>query len=200
VPTELDETSICIEPLSKEHGRGAFSCGFTPIDNFVRNNARKDHDLYKVRVFVARHKDSFDVIGLYSLTLTAVDPDSVSAAAQRKFARIKAMPAIYLALIAVCTDFRKTVLSSILFRDAFNRALDISENAGAFAITLDAVHEKVARKYEEFGFERFTKGELKMFLPLKVLRDARSEAAATEHQNAGDGRTKIDSPLVDMTQ
>ncbi len=162
-----------IEPLASSHKRGAFCCGVTTIDNFFRNNARRDHEAYKVRVFVGFLDGVPDPVGFYSLTLTALNPKEVSEQALEKFARVGATPAIYLAMIAVTKDYQKKKFSFELMDDAFTRALAISENAGAYALTLDALNDDLVELYKSFGFEPFEEGERKMFIPLSVLRKAR---------------------------
>ncbi len=174
----IDATSLVIKPLDSSFNRGAFCCGTTPIDNYVKNNVRKEHDLYKIRAFVAHEDGSKDIVGLYSLTIKSLDPDEVSEEAQGKFARVKSVPAIYLACIAVHGEYQGGGVGYRLMQDVFERSLAIAENAGVYAIALDAINEDVAQKYERYGFERFIEGELKMFIPLQLIRDAASAAAA----------------------
>lgn len=100
-----DPIDIEIEPLDPTHERGAFCCASTlKIQNYCRNNARKDHGLYKVRVYVAVAPGTKKVLGFYSLTLKSLVPADVSEIANDKFARVAAVPAIYLAMIGVCDE------------------------------------------------------------------------------------------------
>jgi hypothetical protein len=164
---------IVIEPLDSIYERGAFSCQSTPlIQNYCRNNALKDHNLYKVRVYVAHQPGSNRVIGYYSLTLTSLTPAEVSEEANKKFERVDSVPAIYLALLGVCDSSAGCKIGKKLTAHAIERALDISELAGAYAITLDALDDEVARMYGDLGFESFAEGERKMFMPLSVARTA----------------------------
>lgn len=166
--------AVCIEPLDRDHDRGAFSCEVDPITNFLKNNARKDHDAYKVRVFVACEAGSKKVIGFYSLVLSALTPSVVSDEADKKFGRVNAVPVIYLAMIGRDESTVRRGVGQALMEDAFERALAISEHAGAYALALDALNDRVAQIYEGFGFEKFIDGELKMFIPLRTLREAKA--------------------------
>jgi GNAT superfamily N-acetyltransferase len=164
---------IEIKPLASAHERGAFSCASTrKIQNFCRNNAMKDHDLYKVRVYVACRPIEHVVLGYYSLVLTVLNPDDVSGEAQEKFSRVKAVPAIYLAMLGVSDDCAGGKIGKRLVAHAIDRALEISEIAGAYAIALDALDDEVAEMYGELGFEKFAEGERKMFMPLSEARSA----------------------------
>jgi GNAT superfamily N-acetyltransferase len=169
---ELDPASLVIEPLEKSHIRGAFDCGVAKITNFLRNNARKQHEAYQVRVFVACD-ESKKVLGFYSLTLATFEPDHVSEEAQEKFDRVKSVPTIYSAMIGVDLSAQGQGVGYRMMIDAFERCLLISEHVGAYAIALHALDEATAEKYARYGYERFEDGELAMFLPLKTLRAAR---------------------------
>lgn len=162
-----------IKPLGSDHERGAFSCASTPrIQNFFRNNALKDHGLYKVRVYVAVRPGETTALGYYSLVLTSLNPEAVSEEAEEKFARVNAVPAIYLGMIGVSDDCAGGKIGKKLMAHAISRALEISEIAGAYAIALDALDDEVASMYAELGFEKFVEGERKMFLALSVARAA----------------------------
>jgi ribosomal protein S18 acetylase RimI-like enzyme len=164
---------ILIEPLDSSHDRGAFVCASTQkIQNYIRNNALKDHDLYKVRVYVAVRPNSKAVIGYYSLVLTALEPALVSEEAENKFSRVRAVPAIYLAMLGVSDECAGAKIGKNLTKDAIVRAITISEIAGAYAIALDALDDEVADMYAALGFEKFVEGERKMFLALAVARAA----------------------------
>lgn len=163
--------TVIIEPLGN-YPRGVFSCGHTTIDNFFRNNAKKDHEKYKVRVFVAKRPETEAVLGFYSLTLKVLEPDHVSEEAAEKFGRIKAVPAVYLAMIGVDRSLQGGGIGFRLMIDAFDKALAIAELAGTYALTLDAVDHNVADKYGRYGFKPFKEGELRMFIPLQDMRNA----------------------------
>ena len=58
-------------------------------------------------------------------------------------------------------------------QDAMSRTLVIADNAGTYALTLDALDENLAAYYgKKYGFERFADGGLEMFLPLGTIRQA----------------------------
>ncbi len=168
----MNNTQVVISPITRLHKRSSFVCEEQRITNYFINNARKEHDLYKVRVFVACEPDSLVAIGFYSLVITSVALKESPEEAQEKFERVDAMPAIYLAGVARHLDQKGKGVGKALLEDAFKRALLISEHAGAYALVLDAKNEKLANIYEGYGFERFTDESLKMFIALKVLRDA----------------------------
>lgn len=179
----LDE--IRIEPLVDEHQRGAFACTNRTIQNYCRNNARKNNDAFMVRVFVACYGESRDVVGYYYLSLTSykigakAEPvlhlDNTS---DTKFERVEAVPAVYLGMIGVHTDYQRKGIGKLLMMDAIQRTAKIAQHAGLYALTLDALDENVAIYYkDQFGFQTFKEGNtgLEMFLPIKTIMDAVKE-------------------------
>jgi hypothetical protein len=51
---------------------------------------------------------------------------------------------------------------------------EIADRAGTYALTLDALNEKLVEYYKKFDFQTFKQGEtgLEMFLPLKSIQAA----------------------------
>jgi GNAT superfamily N-acetyltransferase len=162
-----DRIEVEIEPLDSKHERGAFCCASTSkIQNYCRKNALRDHQLYKVRVYVAVASGTKKVLGYYSLTLKSLIPADVSDVANDKFARVASVPAIYLAMLGVSDECAGGGIGKKLIGHAIQKALEISEIAGAFALALDALDEEVAALYTELDFELFAAaGKLQMFLP-----------------------------------
>jgi GNAT superfamily N-acetyltransferase len=167
--------TVNIEPLDSDHERGAFCCSSSKtIQNYFRNNAKNDHKLYKARVYVAVAPGTKKALGFYNLVLKSLIPADVSEAAEDKFARVASVPAIYLGMIGVSDECAGGGIGKKLMGHAIQKALDISELAGAFALALDALDEEVAALYSAVGFELFTAGKLQMFLPLSVARAAQT--------------------------
>jgi GNAT superfamily N-acetyltransferase len=171
----LAPIAVNIEPLDQTHDLGAFCCASTSkIQNYCRNNVKKDHKLYKARAYVAVAPENKKVLGYYTLVLKSLVPADVSETAQNKFERVASVPAIYLGMIGVTDECAGGGIGKKLMAHAIQKALEISELAGAFALALDALDEEVAALYTAVGFELFTAGKLQMFLPLSVARAARA--------------------------
>jgi GNAT superfamily N-acetyltransferase len=140
------------------------------IENYFRNNVKKNNDAYMVRAFVACEGNSVEVIGFYYLCLTSYQWDVVDSKAAEKFERVEAVPAVYLGMIAAHTDYAKQGIGKLLMGDAIKRTLAIADNAGTYALALDALDESLVAYYEsQFGFQRFKDGGLEMFLPLATM-------------------------------
>jgi GNAT superfamily N-acetyltransferase len=167
----LGQTEVQVVPLAKGHKRSSFHCGNSKIDNFFKNNALKQHEKFQVRVFVTCDAETNEPLGFYSLCLTSLLPQQFDGEAE-KFDRVKAVPCVYLAMIGVDKKSQGQGLGTRLLRDAFQRTLEIAENAGTFALTLHANDEQLAQFYANLGFERFEADGLHMYIVLPTMRGA----------------------------
>lgn len=164
---------IVIEPLGPTHDRGAFCCTVPFIQHFFRKKCLDAHDLYKVRAYVARASNCSEVLGFYTLSLTALKPsDTGPDEAHAKFGTW-VVPFVYLGQIAAHKNHAGCGIGSALMLHAFERTLEIAEIAGTYGLMLDAIDEKTANWYEKLSFSAFDveeDGRIKMHIPLSTIR------------------------------
>lgn len=140
---------------------------------------------------MATHDGGTDVFGFYYLTTTSWEHELVNREIAEQFMMLDKIPAVYLGMLGVHTPADRQGIGAALLVDAFKRAVTIADNAGVWALTLDATDEAAAAYYERFDFERITPGGLEMFLPIGTIRqvfdgandddiDADADGAETE--------------------
>jgi ribosomal protein S18 acetylase RimI-like enzyme len=175
----FDLNKICIQPIAKVHKRSAFVCPNETIQEYCRTHARQNNDAYKIRAFVACFEGSQEVMGYYFLALTSyqIGEQLLDDKADAKFegSKSKAVPAVYLGMIGVHTDFRRGGIGKLLMLDAMQRTAKIAQQAGLYALTLDAIDEELIGYYRDnFGFQTFKEGAtgLEMFLPIQTIMKA----------------------------
>jgi GNAT superfamily N-acetyltransferase len=161
-----------IEPLGK-HDRAAFSCGIAALDDWFRLRASQDEKRNVARVFVAVDEDG-RVIGFYSLssftiTLTDLPPEHA-----KRLPRYGAIPAALIGRLARDDKVRGKGIGDLLLADAIRRVLDAARSLAVFAIVVDAIDERAATFYREFGFQPFPSRPLRLFM----LTSEAAEAAA----------------------
>jgi GNAT superfamily N-acetyltransferase len=166
--TQIDLSDVTIKPLDSGMSRAAFCCGISVIDNFFKNNAKRQHEAHRVRVYVASHQNR--PIGYYYLVAKSSLPDHVSKEAFDKFGRVKSTPMIYLGMIGVCSEFQGNGLGRLLMLDAMRRTLQVADVVGVYALALDAIDEHISLRYERWGFTRFEEGESAMYIALPTIR------------------------------
>lgn len=174
--------NIEIAPLPVGFIRKGFCCGQRTIDNFFANNAGKQHENGQVRIHVATNENSVGALGFISLCLKTYEPE-LSEDSKKIYARVNAVPTVYLAMIGVNKDSQGKGIGKGLLWYACQKAVEIGDIAGTYALTLNAADEGLCEYYGSFGFIRMSEEDetLTMYLPLSDIRDAiRSEEADAE--------------------
>ncbi len=166
----VDLNAVRVEPLNDLHERHDFCCQDRAIQNFCRQGIDRQNRQDIIRAFVARIEPEPAVVGFYYLTTTSWEHEDVGRSVGDRFLMLDKIPAVYLGMLGVHSSADRQGIGTVLMLDAFRRVLAIAENAGVWALTLDAVDEDAARYYERFDFERITPGGLEMFLALGTIK------------------------------
>lgn len=148
-------TGLTIARFDKAlHDRSAFSCGFAPIDNFLKSSLSDQVRDGMVVAYVATAGDDPAVLGFYTLGAMAVRAGLGPQKWQR--ARVPDIPVIYIRAVAVRADLQGKGYGTALLVDAMKRCLAIAGEMGAAAIVLDVLEdEKFERRwkfYADLGF------------------------------------------------
>jgi GNAT superfamily N-acetyltransferase len=163
-----------IEPLGK-HDRAAFSCGVAALDDWVHLRAGQDEKRNVARVFVAID-DRYGIVGFYSLssfTLSIVDLPTKQA---RRLPRYDVIPAALIGRLARDERVRGQGVGDLLLADAVRRVIGASGSLAVFAIVVEAIDEKAAVFYRDFGFASFPNRPLRLFMSMAEAANAVSRA------------------------
>ena len=156
------------------HDRSAFSCGFGPIDNFLKSSLSDHVKNGFVTAWVATAEGDAAVLGFYTLGALVIRAGLGPAKWQR--AGIPDIPAIYIRAVAVRTDIQRQGLGTALVVDAMKRCLGISEQMGAAAIVLDVLEDAHFERrwtfYADLGFQPLGDPENphRVFIPMADVR------------------------------
>ncbi len=168
---KLDLTAIEIRPFSNNTAVNRFDCGRNPINQFIKNKAKKTTRRLEQRVFCAHLGQSSVAIGYYALQVGA---DSVSELPGAKDIYLKnhiAFPAIHLSFLGVDEKYQRQGLGQYLLMDVFSKAKIISEHCGFYALTLQSLDEDATAFYESLGFRSYSTDarQPKMLYPLEDI-------------------------------
>src|SRR5690554_3299825 len=170
-----DRPAITITTFDKAlHNRSAFSCGFAPIDHFLKSSLSDQIKAGMVAAWIATAGDASAVLGFYTLGALAVRSDFGPKAWQR--ARVPDVPVIYIRAIAVRQDMQGQGLGTALVVDAMQRCLGIAGQMGAAAIVLDVLEdERFDRRwhfYEDLGFRHLgdPANPTRVYIPMADVR------------------------------
>jgi ribosomal protein S18 acetylase RimI-like enzyme len=147
-------------------------CGNDRIDSYFRETVSQDVKRHYATCFVARERATDIVAGFYTLSSNSVPLNEVPEALAKKLPRYPTVPAVLIGWLARHVDFRGAGLGEALLIDAI-RTVTMAP-IGAHAIFADAIDEKAAAFYSDFGFTPLTGRPLTLYLPaataLSLLR------------------------------
>lgn len=167
----INLTEIVVRPYSGETVTNRFSCGRRPIDQFIKNKAKKADRRFEQKTFCAHIGLSNICVGYYSLQLGT---DSVSDLPGGKDTYLKnyvAFPAVHLSFLGVHEEYRRQGLGQFLLMDAFTKVANISDHAGFYALTLQSLDADSTAFYASIGFAAYSEHvtQPKMLYPLEDI-------------------------------
>ena len=157
-------------PLTKGHDRTQFSCGKTPLDNYLQKQATQDMKRRLAVVFVIPDAESNRVKGYYTLSNDAVAREIIPVEAQKKMPRhYDNLPVTLLGRLAVDQAFQGQRLGEDLLLDALRRAYDLSQTEiGSMAVVVDPIDDAAIDFYAAYGFVHLPDRN-RLFLPMTTI-------------------------------
>lgn len=136
------------------HDRSAFSCGFDPIDKFLKEGLSDHIKTGYVVAYMAVSEGQNDVVGFYTLNAFAVREDHIETPKRPR--PPPTIPATYIKAVAVRDDMQGQGLGKALMIHAMRQALSIADKMGSAAIVLDVLRDTQFDRrlafYENLGF------------------------------------------------
>jgi GNAT superfamily N-acetyltransferase len=159
---------ITIQLDKKKHNRNRFDCGVDVLNNYLQMMANQQSSKDNSRTFVLEDesKPSY-IIGYYTLTMTAIDLNSLPIKLQKKHQNAQAGGLI--ARLAVDKRYSKQGFGEWLLIDALKKLLTASETVGFPLIIVDA-KDGAIEFYKKFGFTAFLDAPNKLFITIADVR------------------------------
>lgn len=162
------------------HDRSAFSCGVTPIDNWVKNSVSDETKTDRLRLWCGTDSEG-RLFGVYALNPHSVEPKDGGLLA-RKGER-KPIPVLYLSCLAIDMKYQKQGLGEAMMAHAIEKAVRLSADFPVAAIVLDVYRDDNFDRrlafYKRLGFSSFSAEDpARMYLPIADARKS-VEAANT---------------------
>ena len=160
---------LIITPLGKQHDRKSFDCGEQSLNQYLHRYASQDIKRRVNRVFIASPPDTpRQVIGYYSLSAGSLDTADLPEALRRRLPRYP-VPVVLLGRLAVAESHQGQGLGSILLADALRRIVQAGQMMAVYAVVVDALNDRAAGFYQQFGFTPLPSQPLKLFLPMDSI-------------------------------
>jgi len=136
--------------LIQDHQVNAFSCGESALDEWLKRRALANNVSGASRTFVVVD-DHQQVVGYYALAAGAVTHQESPRAIRQNMP--DPVPVMVLARLAVDVRAQGIKLGAALLRDAVQRCILVSQNAGVRAMLVHARNDQARQFYEYYGFK-----------------------------------------------
>jgi GNAT superfamily N-acetyltransferase len=151
------------------HRVESFKCGEEVLDRWLHAYAGQTQRRDAARTFVTAEPDG-KVAGYYTLVAAQVERAHSTARVRRGLSRHFPIPIALLARLAVATSHQGIGLGRSLLLDALERVLRASEELAIRAVAVDALNERAASFYQQFGFESSDLALNTLMVPLDIVR------------------------------
>ena len=168
-----------LELISRQQDRESFDCGSDPLNRFLKESARQqlDRGISRTYVLVDPAKTlPRPILGYFSLTLCEISSEFLPSADAKGLPRV--VSGVKLARLAVGLKNQREGLGTNLLFAAMRKTLDVFESAGGIGLFVDAKDLRAKGYYERFGFHSLLHDELRLFLPMSVIRKLVSQVEA----------------------
>lgn len=158
-----------VRPLAGDHDRQGFDCGRQELNAWLRQVARQHQERGLSKTFVVVSEEAPSrICGYYALTLAELETRHMPEAWRKKWPR--RIPGVRLGRLAVDRQYQGKRLGELLLVDALARAHRIYAEAGGIGLFVDALDEKAAGYYLNFGFDASPDNPLLLFLSAKIAK------------------------------
>jgi len=157
-----------VEPLAARHDRAEFSCGVESLDRYLKTQATQDTKRFAASVYVLTEGGG-RIAGYYTLSAMHLDAGSLPPDIEKKLPRYRYLPATLIGRLAVDARHQGKGFGQSLLFDAVLRCWEASQEVASIAVVVDALDERAARFYTDFGFAPLSGEELRLFMLMKSV-------------------------------
>lgn len=163
--------SIIIESLAKSHNREGFDCGEIRLNEYIRKQASQDVKKNMSAVYVAAvDENPLEVIGFYTLSATHIIFSHLPNEIAKSLPRYPEVPAYRIGRLAMDKSQQGRGIGKTLLMDALYKCS--SQEVPAVGVIVDAKNEQASSFYLKFGFIQLPEQPLKLFMPMRVIKNA----------------------------
>ncbi len=153
------------QPLTTTHRLDDFECGEPVLDEWLKRRAMNNQITGASRTFVVVDEEN-RVLGFYALAAGAVSHQLATSSVRRNMP--DPVPVMVLGRLAVDRRAQGIKLGAAMLRDAVNRAIAVSQNAGVRALLVHALNGHAKQFYEHYGFQESPQHPMTLMIRLNA--------------------------------
>ncbi len=146
----------------------SFDCGDATLNDWLQRRAIKNDSSGASRTFVVCEDNA--VIGYYSLAVGAIAREDTSGKVHRNMP--DPVPVMVLGRLAVDADWQGKGIGIGMLKDAIQRTIIVSEQAGIRALLVHALSDKARSFYQHWGFHESPTNDMTLMITLDEARKA----------------------------
>ncbi|TYQ25372.1 GNAT family N-acetyltransferase [Pseudanabaena sp. UWO310] len=154
---------------SSKHIRSKFTCTEDSLDHYILKQSSQDLKKGVASVFVLVESSEMQVLGYYTLSAYTVEIANLDNTFAKKLPRYPVLPATLLGRLAVDSSQQGKGLGELLLIDALKKSYEVTKQVASLAVITEALNEKAVSFYTKYGFERFNREPMKLYLPMKSI-------------------------------
>jgi GNAT superfamily N-acetyltransferase len=158
-------------PITADQELTTFDCGELSLNEWLKKRALKNHAVGDSRSFVVCVGSS--VIGYYSLSAGAISHEAAPKAMCRNMP--DPLPVLLLGRLAVDKNYHNKGIGQALLRDAMMRAVNVSGEAGVFAILVHVLTDPAKQFYLSRGFVESPIQPMTLMMTIETIRSILAE-------------------------
>ena len=158
-------------PITADQDLANFDSGEPSLNEWLKRRAFKNHVTGASRCFILCA--SADVIGYYSLSAGAISHEVAPKAMRRNMPN--PLPVLLLGRLAVDQRYHNQGIGQALLRDAMLRAVNVSSDAGVFALLVHAISDQAKQFYLSRGFVESPLQPMTLLMTLETVRSILAE-------------------------
>ena len=161
--------AVIFELLDKNlHDRSNFDCGEESLNIFLKEKANKEQKIGFSKTYVAINpSNEKEILGYYSLSSGHVSINDLPFKMKEKLPRYANAPTLMIGRLARDKYKSPKGFGRSLIKDALKKAIE--NNAGVYAIEVQAINESVVSFYSTYGFIPFNQNPMNLFLPITTV-------------------------------
>lgn len=156
------------ERLNEHHFLDAFDSGSGPLDQWLKEHARRSQGAGMTQVYVWREPGSQSVVGYFAITPANVAPDDLSRSASAGYSG--RIPGYLIARLAIARELRGQGYGSELLLDALTAAAAASNLGGGRLVVVDAIDDNAFEFYRHHGLTPIG-GTMRLFVRIDRINE-----------------------------